>query len=510
MLSIRRRGFEAQRSPETAVLSVSARTPQLLLEEEQTDWQLAAGHYVSAKMPLRIQYPRPDSETATAARHRKAYADGETQYRIPVLVQGGAWPVHFELVTGPTGMSIGQDYWDSDYGVVTWTPSATGSAQSVEVLCTDQDGNSVTFTWTVTPSTSINDFVFISPSGDDTNGLGTKASPWQTLSKTHGTTTAATTYPGRLVYMRAGTYTSVNHDSSRRFRLASNKPIALEGYPGESVTLTIYEANLSVTIADTWIANMTVQGNTGNYESNGRAVHITNDNCHRITFYGIDFTDPLSGTDPTDNPTSVMAFSGNTYRQYLSIVDCSENGRSGGGQAYALHSLYTCQYVVIQGCQVQASADAIAYAKGSCASVSIRDNDFYATGGASLATGCQIEQGNKAFGPWEACYNRLRGIVHLNYGSFSSSLVEEHYFYRNTVEGVVDIRQENTSGVGPYYVENNVVVTNTTPRVDTGSQVTITGSEVHVGTSAGAIDSSGLLAGSYRTSYLGTRGHEIA
>ena len=100
-------------------------------------WQLPSGYFETAVMPLRVVYPRPNTETQTFARHRHAYPG--LQYRIPISIQGGAYPFRFEVVEGPSGMVVGETVGATDYGVVTWTPSAAGGPYNVVIRVTDQD-----------------------------------------------------------------------------------------------------------------------------------------------------------------------------------------------------------------------------------------------------------------------------------------------------------------------------------------------------------------------------------
>src|SRR5689334_3733291 len=79
-------------------------------------WQLAAGHYETAKIPLEIIAPR--AGLTTANRYYKTYPG--IAYRVPVVVLGGAFPFKFELLTAPSGMTIGQYDGDTDYGVINW------------------------------------------------------------------------------------------------------------------------------------------------------------------------------------------------------------------------------------------------------------------------------------------------------------------------------------------------------------------------------------------------------
>lgn len=207
--------------------------------------QLPNGYYVPAKMPMTVIHPRPDSETNDWARHRKAYADGSVQYRIPISIQGGAYPFIFELLNGPTGMTIGNTMNSKDYGVVTWTPGSTGGPYNVSVKVTDQDQASVTVNWTITATTT--GFIFLDPN-TAVSGDGTKSNPLKTFADIHKGVGTDATYTGNIVYMRSGTHTLGGPEAIGNLELKNNnKPAVWLGYPGETV---IVDASTSKILVD--------------------------------------------------------------------------------------------------------------------------------------------------------------------------------------------------------------------------------------------------------------------
>src|SRR4051812_34834353 len=156
--------------------SSSAPAPSPTTAPAPADFLLPAGHSEGYLAPV-ITYPRPDSETAATARHRINYPG--QPYRIPVAVAFGAWPFRYELLTAPTGMTIGSQLQSSggelvagpDYGVITWAQPTAGS-HSVSVKVTDQ--TSVVQTVSFTLSVSASGWVFLNPAAA-TNGSGTLA-----------------------------------------------------------------------------------------------------------------------------------------------------------------------------------------------------------------------------------------------------------------------------------------------------------------------------------------------
>lgn len=213
---------------------------------------LPVGHFVDAKLPLLQIFPRPDTETASWAREHWAYWDGtnDVPYEIPIGVAFGAYPYVYQLVSGPPGMYIAQPTYNgfrnSSYGEVIWHPQGNITSNwsgTVSVKVTDQQHNSITISWTLSTSSSTTHFVFVSPTG---SGSACTYSAPCTLTTAFGSTFAASTFPGAICYMFGGTYTGssgfpVFADADTlppdfEFNNA-NKPAALIGIPGASVTV---------------------------------------------------------------------------------------------------------------------------------------------------------------------------------------------------------------------------------------------------------------------------------
>ena len=184
-------------------------------------WQKPSGYYMPAKLPMQTVFPRPDNETNTWARPREAYT-GEV-YRFAVGVAFGAWPFRYEIVAGPAGMTIGEQYGSPDYGIVSWVPdvSDTGVSQTVTVRVYDQDygrGSAAhDVTWTVIAGTLPADFpdnkgfLFIDPvNGHAWNdpvspGTGTKANPFLNSRDWYRDDPLDSTFYGYHIIWRGGT-----------------------------------------------------------------------------------------------------------------------------------------------------------------------------------------------------------------------------------------------------------------------------------------------------------------
>ena len=212
---------------------------------------LPAGQWVPANQSLSLIYPLTDAVTNANARHHWAYYDGTNAvlYQIPIVAMGGAYPYVFTLDSGSAalGMTIGQGFGSTNYGVLTWQPTGTVTSHTVTVTITDQARITTTAVFTISTSSAAAHFVFLdAAAGSDTSGTGTFSAPWQTLKKAFGTTFSAlgSAAASAIVYAKAtGTYSSASllytdndiNDSDPFFEIGgSTKPSALIGLGGQA------------------------------------------------------------------------------------------------------------------------------------------------------------------------------------------------------------------------------------------------------------------------------------
>lgn len=209
-------------------------------------WQLAAGHFIPAKMTPQIIHPRPDAEMSAYA--RAARAPSAIAWEVPIVVQGGAWPFLYELVTGPSGMAMTREELPSDwltngaqgYGILAWSNPTVGS-HSISVRVTDQDGTVVTRDWMleVIDRENTTYFLFMDASGGSDANSGAYSSPMQTIQNGwYENSKTNSDHQNKQVFYRSGTYaTYVNSGATDQMDLTTSKPAVHVGFPGETATI---------------------------------------------------------------------------------------------------------------------------------------------------------------------------------------------------------------------------------------------------------------------------------
>jgi hypothetical protein len=485
--------------------------------------QLPAGHFEPAKMPMALVYPRPDGETYVHARHRKAYPG--IANRIPVVVQGGAYPFIYSIQAGPSGATIGATYADSDYGVWSWTPSADGTAQTVTVRVTDQEGAFVDATWTITADAA--SFVFLDPA-TPTSGSGTISSPYKTWPDVFGTTTTDTSNTERVLVLRGGTHTVVGYSSATPAgnlpMLAYNKPMGWIGYPGETPTVVCSTAAINFTGSNDGLDFFTsgVRYLTTRLDlPNTRFFFVGALAASRSTWFECVFEDLTRGTVGTDNPGAIVMFDNNNAvgrRQYVAIINCAHLDFDS-----PLCDLYDTFYGVVEGNTLGVSKDGQVnqgiYLKQNNGFFSVRRN---ASTQAMFDEGIIMHSFNGtnagASQQVEFCYNLCAlptlgtnaagARIDWSSAAFAGS---QAWWYRNTIVGRTRALASTNRQV---FIDRNVVINddaspaNSDGLADATVTENLTASFANLGTLINP--ATYLLTGTARTNHVGRRGHEIS
>ena len=207
-------------------------------------WKRPADEYEPAKLPLEIMSPQEGLTTGVAAPSPWYRIRVGMVFERPMGVKGGAAPLHYEIVTGPFGTTIGANKGDEKHGVFT-VPGQPEGSYILSVKVTDQNDATDTHTWLVT-STNANSMVLDAVGGDDATGMGTEANPYQTMHAWLETAKNSSSFTDWHIYYRDGTYyTDYSYDATNPvggMSLGNAKPGVHIGWPGESM-LVDYAGN---------------------------------------------------------------------------------------------------------------------------------------------------------------------------------------------------------------------------------------------------------------------------
>lgn len=442
----------------------------------------------TADYPLEIIQPR--TGLSTSNRFYKQYPGIEYNVRMGVL--GGLYPLTYSLIAAPSGVSI-----NSATGEIVWVnPTALGSPHTITARVTDAEGTTQDITWPLSVTTS--GFKFVdSASGNDGNA-GTLAAPWATLDKI-GDAAASD-----FIYFRAGTYSSTSHDNWD----GTTEPVVWLGYPSEAVNFDLASGGRFIFNASNrlYIDGINVDSNSNSQQ---RAFSYPGGESN-ITFRRNSFSG-LVGTSG-NNPAYLFSTNDSTRGHYTVIQD---NEVTGGEGDFYLG--YANSHVLLESNVVAGMTNSIAFSpKDGNGLHFIRDNDISLTGKCIYVQEYNSQGHGK--GPIVIEYNNLESTggdqEALNVLGWEQ--YEQIIFQRNTAQGRFYIRPTSPSN-GPFHFNKNVIIndndTGNTDRIRTGpegDQGTLFYDDNLVGgTTDNIVDANGDLQGTYRTTYLGTHGHEV-
>ena len=457
--------------------------------------KLPAANYVPAKLPMRLIYPRVDTETGTYARHKFAHTGMD--YRIPVGVMGGAWPFYYEVISGPSGLTVGGNYGDTDYGVVNWPAASVAGAgagpHSVTLRVTDQEETTVDVVWDIAVDDT--QFVFID-SATGTSGVGTIGDPLKLFTDWFEGDVESTTYQNKIAVFRAGAYTVTGEGSGGNgdnINLnCDQKTRSLIGYPGETSILDCALAKFMVGnngfYPDFYVGGLTFQ-NARKDVDDAHFFWLTNARTEnsRVVFHENTFDTINFGKVGDDNSNSIF-FSGGVESQgarenvlikgnnFLNMTTTAVEDRGDdwtGNHNGAGFTSYKCDYHLIEENTTSGGdREGLAlYVKGNVKFNTVRANNTHKQISVNHGAEASYRPEDKAGGlglvphDFEVCWNKVifpPGSVTGNVTSmrWSGSLYWEgqhynNYFYRNTFKGGrVLFRFEGTE---PYEVEDNII-----------------------------------------------------
>ena len=461
--------------------------------------------------------------------HRVNWAYPGLLYDIQIVAIGGSYPYTYAISNAPAGMGV-----NPSTGVITWTPSAgtaNGTTYTPTVSVTDSEGTTRTSPWTITVTTA--DWWFLDAAAA-TNGSGTIDSPFNTFAAVVGSTAV-----NKRLYIKNGTYTaagvpegSIASGTVRTHRAISggHLPLVMLAYPGHSPVYDCLSQTLNTALQrygnGVYMEGIRV---TNHYNMLLRAYSGHYRQLRRCTLDTI--------TNPTDtaNPAGWMNESGGyaEFYYYLSFIDCTfGNFGTQSGRCGAVR-MYSNKKYLFHGCTVSGLGDGLGEFKAASPRWEVR--------ACNLSTTDDVIQsgttGNVLGGNWDAQTpgQPMCGEFRYNYAVLTNSVgnpcvmlypsASPVAFYRNTIVGTPWANGASATSTDQRFY-NNVIINNYSTYPDrigftpgnftpVTSGVTtkpawitldanLTGSP-----SDGIINSGGALQGSYRTQYLGSRGHEI-
>ena len=385
------------------------------------EWQIPEANRVGRKLTMYPLYPRPDDETGTNAYHRVAHPS--VPYRVRLAIQGGEWPFRYELLEGPAGARLVAGELDRreegerivhqrtpGYGVLEWTEPAGAGPHTFRVQVTDQGGEAVELTWTV--SVDEEAFVFVDAESGSDDAAGTIEAPLRTFAEgLWKNDDADATFAGRIAIFRAGEYAVYASEPLTSPVLDSAlKPSALVGMPGEAVTFDLSQGHFRVSrrggMDDLLVAGIDFVGSRPDL-GNVRLFNIVR-RSNRVTFWEVSFDQTSLGTVATDNPACLAFMSDGPFHENLAVLDST----LGPNAASQLIVTFDSRYVLLEGNHAEgvdlaaSNGDNFLHAKDDTNDLTIRDNLFVGrVGTAAIAVTNQITLESAA--NQEVCWNRI-------------------------------------------------------------------------------------------------------
>lgn len=519
------------------------------------------GHWIAAKQAAIQIYPVQDGSTKSWAPHQFAYWDGSNgiQYRKTVGVSFGAFPYVFVLMSGPSGMTVEASIWNSawncmgagissgigpgvaGYGKVLWTPTGpvTGQSNNVWVRVFSQDGTYVDVKWTLNTASDITQtggvFCFVDNVHGSSSNPGTLASPYDSLTTACGTTFSASKNPGAQIYLRnSGTayampaFADNNLDTTKPyFELgaksgAAQKPCAILGYPGETVTLDATTAMIALTGQDCLIQDVAANGGIASSPPAGFSAvadyQLITNNGSRQTLDNIAWSNGLYGTSGTNVPAMALT-SGAGQAAWLNIFHtglADLNHESGHpGNNYSGSILYSVTNGLIQYSEAissSATSDGAWYFKGADEDCCVRGNLAYFSGNVHACDFGQASGGGSGDSQSnESCYNTVINANYMQFPQVSGSGPE--WSYRNNLispSGAPGMTTATPNSNGPWVFDSNAVQvpSPSDAQPPTGTSVQTDGLNIFITNGTSLLNTSGALGviGTLVSAYAASRG----
>ncbi len=430
-------------------------------------------------------------------------------FRRPIEVIGGAWPYCFELLNGPSGMSIGSTLpanWLTAgyqaYGVLTW-PNPVAGSHRVAVRVTDQLGVQVTRQWTLTVTTT--GFLFVDGATGNDSNTGTIGSPLRSWSGVYGTDKADPRNDGAQVIWRQGRYRTdlAPVENAIRIAMPSHKAHAHLAYPGERVTFDTRIAHLSFYPSSSDVAFVGIRFEGFSSASTWKTLVF--DAAQRTTVFECEFGTQLDPGLAGMNPAHLFFSNGGTDR----FVTVSRSRFEDVDDLLGAE-LYGIDDVLFDGNVVQTlrgSGARFVYAKATTNRLVVRGTRGHVAieGPLLMVDTYSVQTGIEAsWNSWRTQPGKV--LVHLGnevnaLGSvvlYRNTFALGHLLHRNATAGMVTSTRNvvQHDGQFPLGIESLSFSASFTTLDDLRA-------------TTGLVDQTNALSGNFRTQYLGTRGAEV-
>jgi hypothetical protein len=494
------------------------------------NWVFQALGFLSP-LPLTAVYPRPDAETRTTSRHRKAHTG--MIYRLPIGVRAGLWPYRYQIISGPAGAVIGEELTRSvdsltgktlhtigeDYGVITWDSSSAtdGDPFSFTVRVTDQIGVSTDLVWSGQVDNAA--FVFVdSVSGSDANA-GTQAAPLQTFANgLWKNNDSDATYAGKIAVC-SGTM-NINAGTLDTNPVLDHlvKPVAFIGNGACTFNTSRGHFRTNSALDDPFFMGVNINGSRTDLADN-RLFFFTN-TISRPAFFECTFDNITAGTVRTDNPGCIVFYGATPAHNDIFISKCG----IGDTCASQLVSTFNSEKALWErnyGLNLNITADNggwALYAKDDTSDITIRANTFvgYAKT-AVIGFGNQTDPSALIYRQ-ECCYNTVvfnhpldePAAISWN-GASTTPDGQDTHDYRNSIvssQNAYRVLRSDTFAYDPRGFGSVWFAA----RSAGNSMFVKTDAAAPSGVALAATDfnASGKLIGSARTNHLGVSGAELA
>lgn len=296
-------GVDLDASPEMLTDASPDQDQGTDMHMEPTDpdaWRLPEGYFTPSRMEMVISHPRPN--TPDWAYSRNAYPG--LAWETPIVVQGGAWPFKYELVSngGAQGLKIGEvldrqevdgftiHSRSEDYGILSWDDPQPGNYE-VEVRVTDQELATTSITFNLQVGTQ--GWVFVdAEQGDDSTADGSIDKPFKTLEAMHRDDAESDHFARHRLYLAGVVPMDGNRPNGNLRIVPDGTPTVWVGWPGRQAVLEAYEGKFVLSAQDFYMANLEHRHREDYFPDDGSFLHMFTiyTGSGRFTMHDVDIT----------------------------------------------------------------------------------------------------------------------------------------------------------------------------------------------------------------------------